>query len=223
MVGNDVVDVIDFEAEPLAARDRFDARVFRPVEREAILRSPNPSRERWCHWAAKEAAYKLFKKQSPATIFSPVRFEVDLFEEPEGWRLGLDAPEARRGFVSLGGSRRALAIEWLEQRAVHAWVEPLRANEEGLVWGHDWIDSGAKPAPTPAGLSQAVRRLACERIAKRMQVDPSSLSITQRERIPELRKRGSLFGADLSLSHHGRVVAFACRLPWSLSTERLAS
>ena len=223
MVGNDVVDLVKFEAEPPADRARFDARVFRPVEREAIQRAMNPSRERWCHWAAKEAAYKLFKKQSPATIFSPVRFEIDLLEEPESWRLGSDAPEVRQGSVSLGGSRRALSIEWLGRSAVHARVTPLGESEESLVFGHDWIDASSQAALAPAGLSEAVRRLACDRIGKRMGVEPSMLSITRRERIPELRQHGSLFGADLSLSHHGRVIAFACRLPCSLSTERLAS
>ena len=75
MVGNDIVDVIDLEAEAEAeeTRVRFDARICRADEREAIARSSSPSRERWCHWAAKEAAYKLFKKQLPATIFSPIR------------------------------------------------------------------------------------------------------------------------------------------------------
>ncbi|MAJ58690.1 MAG: hypothetical protein CBC48_01255 [bacterium TMED88] len=223
MVGNDVVDLTDFEVEPPAARARFDARVFRSAEQEAIRQAMNPSRERWCHWAAKEAAYKLFKKQSPATIFSPVRFEVDLLAEPESWRLGVNEPEVRQGSVSFGGSRRALAIEWVGQSAVHARSTPLRESEENLVFGHEWIDPSSQSSLAPAGLSQAVRRLACERIGKRMGVEPSTLSITQRERIPELRQQGSLFGADLSLSHHGRVIAFACRLPCSLSTERLAS
>jgi hypothetical protein len=223
MVGNDVVDLIAFEAEPPEARSRFDARVFRPAEREAIQRAVNPSRERWCHWAAKEAAYKLFKKESSATTFSPIRFEVDLLQEPGSWRLGRGEPEVRQGWVKFGASRRALSIEWVGQSAVHARVTPLRESEESLVFGHDWIDAHSKPALAPAGLSEAVRRLACDRIGKRMGVEPSMLSITQRERIPELRRQGSLFGADLSLSHHGRVIAFACRLPWSLSTERLAS
>ncbi|MDG2051728.1 MAG: 4'-phosphopantetheinyl transferase superfamily protein [Myxococcota bacterium] len=223
MVGNDIVDVIDLEAEVEETRVRFDARICRADEREAIARSSSPSRERWCHWAAKEAAYKLFKKQLPATIFSPIRFEVDLEPEPKSWKSGLNRPEVRRGVVCHGASRRALAIEWVEGSAVHARVTPIQESEENLVVGHDWLQVSSGEPLTPERLSHAVRALACNRIAKRLGTDPSKLSITQRERIPELRKRGVLFGADLSLSHHGRVVAFACRLPSSLLIERLAS
>ena len=38
MVGNDVVDLIAFEAEPPEARSRFDARVFRPAENSLAIR-----------------------------------------------------------------------------------------------------------------------------------------------------------------------------------------
>jgi len=67
-------------------------------------------------------------------------------------------------------------------------------------------------AATPAGLSAAVRRLAIDRVAARLGVAPARLAIGKRDRIPELRLDGAPCDADLSLSHHGGVVAFACRL-----------
>ena len=42
------------------------------------------------------------------------------------------------------------------------------------------------------------------------------------DRIPELRLDGAPIGLDLSLSHHGRVVAFASRMPSLRQLERLA-
>jgi hypothetical protein len=41
----------------------------------------------------------------------------------------------------------------------------------------------------------------------------SELGVTHDGRIPRLERAGHAVGADLSLSHHGRFVAFACVLP----------
>jgi hypothetical protein len=54
-------------------------------------------------------------------------------------------------------------------------------------------------------------------------VPGARLSIVKPERIPALLLDGAPVGADLSLSHHGCVVAFACRVPSTLCRERLAS
>lgn len=251
MVGNDVVDLLDPDTDPGRPRDRFDARVCRAEERRAIAAACVPSLERWCHWAAKEAAYKVKRKRDTDVVFSPVRFEVTLDPAPDGWAVASSSPDdslhaARRraGFVRHGADEFALSIE-LSDGALHAIAtmsegsarEPRgvgarvtsrpsdgpAASDDGLLVGRLRLAADDRDAEDPAGHSRAVRRLALDRIATRLGVAPARLSITKRDRIPELRVDGARFGADLSLSHHGRVVAFACRLPVSAGVERLAS
>jgi hypothetical protein len=55
--------------------------------------------------------------------------------------------------------------------------------------------------------------LAIERLAVRLDTDPSRLAIVRRGRIPVLLVDARPSPIELSLSHHGGVVAFAALLP----------
>jgi hypothetical protein len=57
--------------------------------------------------------------------------------------------------------------------------------------------------------SAEVRRLAREELAALLGAEPGALEIARRERIPVLRLAGRDAPFDLSLSHHGRFVAYA--------------
>jgi hypothetical protein len=66
--------------------------------------------------------------------------------------------------------------------------------------------------------SRAVRALACAAVAARLGASSGDLRIERvARRPPVLLRRGRRVAATLSLSHHGRFVAFACAL------HRLAS
>ena len=223
MVGNDIVDMVEFSAEPADARSRFDRRVCRTAERESIQRAPDPSRERWCHWAAKEAAYKLVKKQDAQAIFSPIRFEVHLGSEPKSWQIEAIPSATRHGFIEYGSWRVDVQLTLLPNLAVHAIARTPEGNDQPMVTGALSVADFCEAEPSPAQLSQAVRMLACDRLAQVLSVEPEALSIAKCGRVPELRYRDRRFGADLSLSHHGRMVAFACVLPGQGLQERLAS
>src|SRR5262249_53522407 len=66
--------------------------------------------------------------------------------------------------------------------------------------------------PEPSVLSDAGRWLAIAALSRPLAVAPEALAIDRDGRIPMLRIRGERCAADLSLSHHGRFVAFACAL-----------
>jgi hypothetical protein len=78
-------------------------------------------------------------------------------------------------------------------------------------------------AARSADLSGEARAFACRSLAPRLGLSEGSLAIVKRERIPVLCAGGALAGADLSLSHHGRFVAFACELEAAALAPRLAS
>ena len=188
MIGNDVVDLRDPETAPDAAHPRFDTRVFAPCERALLAARPREAaRRRWMLWAAKEAAYKLVRRLEPRTVFSPRAFRVD--------------PEAAE--VRLGGQRFVLAIDMDEER-VHAVVTLGEA-------------AGRVPALSGVGLAgtappgDAARELALRALAPRFA--RGRLAIVRDGRIPRLEDAGWPLPVSLSLSHHGRFVAFAAGLP----------
>jgi phosphopantetheinyl transferase (holo-ACP synthase) len=197
MLGNDVVDFAHRGTQPGAQNPRFDARVFCERER-ALIASDATQRVRWVLWAAKEAAYKAAKKLDRATVWAPARFEVTL--EAQG-----------RGSVAHGERRFALCIE---ERAeyVHALASD-DASAESAARGVREIAS--------EDASAEARSFACEALAAHLGARASELSVAKRGRIPVLCVRGDPARADLSLSHHGRFVAFACAL--GAASVRLAS
>lgn len=217
MLGNDVVDLLDVDARPETFHRRFDERVFAPDERRAIAADPRPQALRWAHWGAKEAAYKLARQLDPKFVFSPVRL-VARFESalPRGGTAaqGTNAPPAsqgsfeRRGRLELACAPpepvRAIELKSFETRELVHVV----ALEAGADWGA--VALAVEPLSLHGGdASFAVRRLALREIGRVLGVAAERLSIGRRGRIPTVELDGRTAPYALSLSHHGRFVAFA--------------
>jgi phosphopantetheinyl transferase len=188
MVGNDVVDLHARAVIAGPRHPRFDARVFAPSEHRALRESPEPNALRWTFWAAKEAAYKVAKKLDAATIWSPLRFVVRL-------ESGGD------GRVEHAGRCIPVRVDADGER-VHAVAIDRAEALPGVCARVAVLSEDADP-------SAAVRRLAREELAPLLGAAPGALEIARRERIPVLRLGGRDAPFDLSLSHHGRFVAYA--------------
>jgi phosphopantetheinyl transferase (holo-ACP synthase) len=195
MLGNDVVDLGDPETRAEGRHSRFDARVFDQTERALIAASAGRERERWLLWAAKESAYKAARQEDPRTIFAPSCFVVRC-----------DGP-GRLG-VTIGD--RAFRID-VRADAEHVHAVARRAGDPPRA-----LCTAVVPltsADGDGGGSVAVRRLAIATLAARLGVPAGDLAIGREGRIPTLWFRGRRTAAHLSLSHHGRFVAFACTIP----------
>ena len=219
MIGNDVVDLRDPETLPGARHPRFDARVFAAAERSALERSGARDRLRWILWAAKESAFKVARRRDPDTAFAPVRFVVDLDASLCGRVRHADREYPVRVAVT-GDCVHAVAMEPPVAGAEHAGVAVCAA--EG--------DVGVSPP------GRAARDLAAEGIAPILGVERADLRFARRGRVPELQldpalrrgwdpaRRGPvearLGRLAVSLSHHGRFVAYACWLPKSGPGEK---
>lgn len=190
MIGNDIVDLDDPETDVGASHPRFEQRVFSVAEHARIACSRAPREERWALWAAKEATYKLVRASDPSTVFSPSQFEVR--------RLSPSCAEVR----------------WHGRRvSVELDVRPESIHAVAKTGAHRAIVSGL--APCHGGdPSRSVRALAIETLSPHLGTAPGSLRI-DRERgcAPVLVHENQPTEAVLSLSHHGRFVAFACELP----------
>jgi hypothetical protein len=173
--------------------------VFSEAERARIAADPT-QRVRWVLWAAKEAAYKAMKKLDAATVWAPQRFEVSL-----------DSLVA--GHVRHGERVLSLRVE-ASDAYVHALAQaPPRAGDER----HAIAEQAGEDA------SEAARALARAHLAAQLALAPERLSIARVGRVPVLCVDGAPAAADLSLSHHGRFVAFAAELAPALRAVRRAS
>lgn len=230
-VGNDVVDLRDPEARKGAVHPRFDLRVFTPEERERLrgaAASPGVAGElaavaadlahdvadltarlRWSLWAAKESAFKAARKMDPGIPFHPRHFAVSVLEA------------ARAEVVHRSAGRFDV---WLEEARgwVHAVARPAGEDAPRPRWVLDFLgeppahrihpdavppDATLPPADLPPG--ERVRLLARRTLAPLLEMDPRDVRIVMEDGIPRLRRGADPLPVDLSLSHHGRVVACA--------------
>jgi hypothetical protein len=106
------------------------------------------------------------------------------------------------GAVEYAGLRIPVQVERDEQR-VHALATDQVAS---LAFVHSCVATLESPG---ADASAAVRALAKEQLAPLLGANADQLEIARRGRIPVLRVAGHDAPFDLSLSHHGRFVAFA--------------
>jgi phosphopantetheinyl transferase (holo-ACP synthase) len=191
-VGNDVVDLADPECRLERLHPRFDERVFSPAERAALGAAPWRPTLHWAFWAAKESAYKACKRLDAAAVFSPREFAVELSGA---------APTV--GVASGRVVHRGQVLS-LEVTLADAYVHAVARSE-----GSDRARVISGVGPVSRDPSRDVRCLAALAIGTALGLDCGELSLAGR--LP-LALRGDRPIATVSLSHHGRFVAFAFRL-----------
>jgi phosphopantetheine--protein transferase-like protein len=194
-LGNDVVDLDDPETLLRGLHPRFVERVFTPRERAALRASPQRHRLHWALWAAKESAYKAQKRGAAPTVFSPGECDVELSPLPAAGESG-----AVTGRATHRGERIAVEVR-LDGATVHAIAKAEDAARAPVLW---------RVATAVGDPGVAVRRLAAAAIGSALALEPAELQIVGRP--PVVLHRGRPLDATLSLSHHGRLVAFACRV-----------
>lgn len=210
-IGNDVVDLRDPEALPTGPHRRFPGRVCAEEELARIHEAADPMRMLWVHWAAKESAFKAFRKLDPAVRFLPRQFRVEL-------RNGCDGG-TRYGFVEYARHRAAVEIADCDDH-VHAVARVLGTNAPGestYFWQLTTYVRRFSPAPCAANAPSAFGRfLLIRAVAERLGCAEHEVRIERGGRSgdpPRVRVRGADVPIQLTLSHHGRLVAYALAVP----------
>ena len=75
MIGNDIIDLALAKKESNWQRKGFLAKLFTPKEQLLISKSQNPEIMVWNLWSRKEAAYKIYNRQTQIRVFIPLRLE----------------------------------------------------------------------------------------------------------------------------------------------------
>jgi len=198
MVGNDVVDLADADVRAGARHPRFEQRAFAPCERRRIEVERAGGPLRWILWAAKESAYKVAKRLDATTVFSPARFVVEL-------------DDSLRGRVWHGDDAYPVQVT-RRGDCLHAIATEPGGAPENVVAGVRRLAGAETGDCEAAAAGREARAFAVAEIAPRLAVSADSLIVSRRGRIPQLHHRDGREAAALSLSHHGRFVAYACAL-----------
>ena len=75
MIGNDVVDLALALKESNWKRKGYLNKIFTKQEQILIIKSDNHENMVWNLWSRKEAAYKIFNRNTGVRIYNPIQFE----------------------------------------------------------------------------------------------------------------------------------------------------
>ncbi len=88
MIGNDIVDLQLAKTQSNWQRPKFIEKIFSKNEQDFIRQSPNPELEVWKLWSRKEAAYKIYNRETGIRGFFPWKLECSTVEFCDGKFVG---------------------------------------------------------------------------------------------------------------------------------------
>ena len=194
LIGNDLVDLNDPQADPGSIHPRFDQRILTDHEHRLVKSASSAHRFRWMLWAAKESAFKVLKKIDAKIAFHPQDFEVsiDSLDRMSVHHNGLvletlvySAPRWVHA-VTTAGSKFSMS-----GNRMHSRVFDLQSIETG-------VDQSAE-----------VRTFTRRTLSAWLGVSWQEVEVVTENRIPRALKKGRALDIDLSLSHDGNFVACA--------------
>jgi phosphopantetheinyl transferase (holo-ACP synthase) len=88
MIGNDIVDLALAEKESDWKRKGYLDKIFTQKEQLLILNAENPTTMVWNLWSRKEAAYKIYNRQTNIRGYFPLQLQCYDLEIKNGFLLG---------------------------------------------------------------------------------------------------------------------------------------
>lgn len=84
MIGNDIIDLAFSKTESKWNRSGFIEKIFTEREQFLIAQSKNTELVIWKLWSIKEAAYKIWNRQTGNRLFNPKFFECAFADDESG-------------------------------------------------------------------------------------------------------------------------------------------
>jgi phosphopantetheinyl transferase (holo-ACP synthase) len=88
MIGNDIVDLTLAQEESNWKRKGFLEKIFTDKEQLVIFKSKNPEVMVWNLWSRKEAAYKIYNRQTQIRGYFPLQLECFDLKITDGFTFG---------------------------------------------------------------------------------------------------------------------------------------
>ncbi|MFI5140492.1 MAG: 4'-phosphopantetheinyl transferase superfamily protein [Sphingobacteriales bacterium] len=166
----------------------------------------------WLLWSIKESAYKYLQRNNPGLVFTPVKFIIRQLRAPGEFALtkcentetestGFDDSMVLKGIVTFGDVS-LYSMSLMHNDLVHSVVND---NEDfkNICWGIKSIDSNE-----PDYQSTAVRSFLLNRLNRYFRMEGLAI-VKNQHGVPIVIKENEVQPIPVSLSHHGRFVAYS--------------
>jgi len=88
MIGNDVVDISQSRLESNWQRSGFTQKIFTDDEQRCITNTNDPETLIWLLWSMKEAAYKIYNRQTGIRKYIPKKLECTILFKGNTYCIG---------------------------------------------------------------------------------------------------------------------------------------
>jgi phosphopantetheinyl transferase (holo-ACP synthase) len=88
MIGNDVIDLQLAQHQSNWQREGFLQKLFTTEEQLLITKDPEPERMVWLLWSMKEAAYKIYNRQTKKRAYIPKKLQCTLLSKGNFYSTG---------------------------------------------------------------------------------------------------------------------------------------
>lgn len=88
MIGNDVIDIIQSRQESNWQRKGFIEKLFTPAEQLIIAQNSNPEIIIWLLWSMKEAAYKIYNRETRIREYIPKKLICTIVSKTNDYSTG---------------------------------------------------------------------------------------------------------------------------------------
>jgi phosphopantetheinyl transferase (holo-ACP synthase) len=187
MIGNDIVDLDIVLKENKASNLRYLNKICTENEIKTIQGSIDPNITLWRIWTIKEAAYKIINKSNGIRAYIPKKIETVLISEAEA---EVNSPWGKISvFTILSNDHYIHSIASISDNPFFAGVEKVY------------------PESNP---SESVRICCLQDLVNKMNLKSNvSLQIRTENNIPFVYLNEDKLPVNLSLSHHGKFVAWS--------------
>ena len=189
MIGNDIVDLNLSLSQSTRRRKGYLQKIFTPAEQEQINCTASPDQLVWLFWAMKEASYKAHQRKFllPRS-YNPMDFSCKILEIKGSSASGL----VKTGNVQYYTST-SVNIDFLH------CVSSAEINQRYLIKIED--------------ISAEIKNLLISDFAFLQDLREQEITITKDQNgIPHFTSEKTKISADFSLSHHGKLAAYALAL-----------
>ena len=89
MIGNDVIDILQSRQESNWQRKGFIQKIFTPEEQLLISKATNPEIMVWQLWSMKDAAYKIYNRQTRIREYIPQKLVCSITSQNQNTATGI--------------------------------------------------------------------------------------------------------------------------------------
>lgn len=146
MIGNDIIDLQLAKVQCNWRRPNYLNKIFTVDEQDFITHSENPDLEVWKLWSRKEAAYKIYNRQTGIRGYFPWKIDCSIAKRGNDKELGLVSIENKLYYTETHIDRDF--IYTIAATSLQLFDKIIAVNESEIIIkinGIPYIESGLKP------------------------------------------------------------------------------